>query len=146
MNMWTYTLGIPKYTKHWRLSFGSGTKLLLPSLSLGFRHEERETIFLCWLFVHRQLSIHWLNQRARTLQFITGPASPRSKNELASSKSKSQLTAFIQITKNPAHRFRAWRHSNPQFHFPTGVFYCDICDCHILPQAREYLHSMCAPN
>ena len=25
---------------------GSGTKLLLPSLSLGFRHEERETQFL----------------------------------------------------------------------------------------------------
>ena len=60
----------------------SGTKLLLPSWLLGFRHEEREMQFLlCWPF--------------HLTQQMCG-ASRRPQTGLASSSFKSQLTAFFQ--------------------------------------------------
>ena len=66
-------------------------KLLLLSLSLGFRHEVRETQFvLCSLFHLTQQT------RVRTPPQTTGLASPRLESQLAPSNSKSQLTAFIQ--------------------------------------------------
>ena len=45
---------------------GSGTKLFITFLSLRFfdMRRERHNFLLCWLFVYRQLSTHWLNQRA----------------------------------------------------------------------------------
>ena len=114
--------GYVKYTDTWNVHiqrnpetletlmtfFNSGTKLLLPSLSLSFQYEERDTQFLlCWLF-------HLTQQRAAYRVDPTGLASPRSKNQLASSSFKSQLrwTArpgvristncfFSKITQNP---------------------------------------------
>ena len=55
----SYAYRNPKNTKHWRLSFGSGTKLLVPSLSLGFSARgERDTIFYadCSFIVSFQLT------------------------------------------------------------------------------------------
>ena len=85
-------IGIRK-TQNTDDSLGSGTKLLLPSLSLGFRHEERETQFFyadCSSIVSSQRTP---NQR---VQQTTGLASPRLESQLAPSKFKFQLTAFIQ--------------------------------------------------
>ena len=81
-------------------SLGSGTKLLLPSLSLGFRHVERE----------REIQFFYADCSFIVSSQLTGPTNacthravhkldwPRTdlKKQLASSKFKSQLTAFIQ--------------------------------------------------
>ena len=90
-------IGIRK-TRNTDDSLGSRTKLLLPSLSLGFRHEERETHNLSMLTVRPSSALNSLTQptRARTPQQTTGLASPRLESQLAPTKSKSQLTAFIQ--------------------------------------------------
>ena len=79
-------------------SLGSGTKLLLPSLSLGFRHEGRETQFFyadCSSIVSFQLTDS-SNARAHPAVHKLPWPRPGPKNQLASSKFKSQLTAFIQ--------------------------------------------------
>ena len=88
-------------------SLGSGTKLLLPSLSLGFRHEERETQFfyadchLCWL---SSSALNSLTQPTHARTVVHKLHWPRSgpKNQLASSKFKSQLLLLFKITKNPS--------------------------------------------
>ena len=129
-------------------SLGSDTKLLLPSLSLGFRNEERETIFLCWLFVHRQLSTHWPNQRACALQSTnwTGLAQVRKINTLCLSSNLNSLLFFSKSLRVPVHRFRAWRHSHPQSHFAIWGFYYDISDRHILPARAWTPALMSAPS
>ena len=90
-------IGIRK-TRNTDDSPGTGTKLLLPSLSLSFRHEERETHFFyanCSSVVIFQLPDS-TNARAHpAVHKLTGLAQVR-KNQLTSSKSKSQLTHFIQ--------------------------------------------------
>ena len=107
---------------------GSGTKLLLPSLSLGFSTRgERVKIFLCWPFVHRQLSTHWLNQRA------CAPAVHKPRSEKINSLRLSPNLNSLILFKIPMNHF--W--SNV-IHIPSHFsicffFYCDICDCHILP-------------
>ena len=114
---------------------GSGMKLLLPSLRLGFRHEERERHNFSMLTVRPSSALNWLTQpsRACTPLFITGLALPKSKNQLASSKSKSQLTAFIQ---NPQES-QPIGSGHDVIHTPESFsiwsFYCDIYNCHILP-------------
>ena len=125
----------PKNTKHWRLSLGSDTKLLLPSLSLGFRHEKRETQFFysdCSSIISYQLTDP-TNARAHPAVNKLDWPRPGPKNQLASSKFKSQLTAFIQNHKES--QPIASRHD--VIHIPSLIsylgFYCDICDCHILP-------------
>ena len=91
-------VGKPKNTKHWRL-YGSGTKLLLPSLSSGFRHEERErerdTQFFCVdCFI-------WPNKRARAppRPQLDWPCQVRKIN--SSSPNPNSLLLF-KITKNPS--------------------------------------------
>ena len=77
----------------------SGTKLLLPSWLLGFQHEERErdTIF-AMLTVPSEPTSRGASRRFNW----PGLASPRPENQLASSRLKSQLTAFFsKITQNP---------------------------------------------
>ena len=78
-------------------SLGSGTKLLLPSLSLGFWHEERETQFFyadCSSIVGFQLTDP-TNARAHpAVHKLPGLAQVRKINSFR--LSKSQLTAFIQ--------------------------------------------------
>ena len=95
----------------------SGTKRLLTSSLLIFRHKERETQFLlCWLY--------YLTQQTRC-------ASRSPQAELARPRVGSQLTSFLKSPKISAHRIQAWRHSHP-VPFPTWGFYNDIYDCHIL--------------
>ena len=102
-------IGIRK-TRNTDDSLSLGTKHLLPSLSLGLSTRgEMDIIFICWLFVHRQLSTHWSNQSARAPPSLqTAQASPRSE--------KSTRFANVQISTNCfyskslrilAHRFRA---------------------------------------
>ncbi len=132
-------IGIRK-TRNTDDSLGPGTKLLLPSLSLGFRHEKRETHNFSMLS-NSQLSTHWLNQRARAPRSPqTSLASPRSKNQLASSSLKSQHTAFFfKSLRIPAHRFRAWRHLHPQSYFLSGFFIVTSGIVTSSPRAREHL-------
>ena len=103
-----------------------------------FRHEERETQFLTMLTFSSDPTT------CGTQLQTTGLASASSENRLASSKSQTQLTAFFQIPKSSAHSFRAWRHSHPLSYLSIWGFYCDICDCHILPaSAWTPAHNVC---
>ena len=132
----------PKNTQNtWQLSFGSGTKLLFTFLSLRFfdMRRERHNFFLCWLF-------HLTPTTCGTPPQTTGLASASSENQLASSKPKSQLTAFFQIPKSSAHRFRAWRHSRPRSHFLSEAFIVTSVIVTFALHVREHLDSMCAPN
>ena len=52
------------------------------SLRFSDMRRERHNFLLCWLFVHRQLSTHWLNQRAGIPKTPTGIASASSENQL----------------------------------------------------------------
>ena len=89
---------------------------------------ERDTIFLCWLLLHHQLSI----------QPMCGTLSAQSR--LASSRSESQLTAFFQIPPNPQ-RFRAWCQSRPRSYFLSGVFIVTSLFVTSTPHVHEHLHS-----
>ena len=115
---------------------GSGTKILLPSLSLGFRHEERETEFFyadCSSIVSSQLT-DLTNARTHAPQSSNCLALPRPvKSTRFVEVQISTHCFFSKSLRISAHRFRAWRHSHPLSYFLPGVFYFDICDCHILP-------------
>ena len=112
-------------------SLGSGTKLLLPSLSLGFRHEERETQFFyadCSSIASFKLTDSTNAHAHPAANNWTGLAQTRI--QIASSKSKSQLTAFIN--KNPSLSLPGMTSYTSPGSFSIWGFYCDICDCHIL--------------
>ena len=88
----------PKKKRNTDDSLGSGTKLLWPSLSLGFRHEERDTQSFyadCSSIVNSQLTDSTDAGEHRAVHKLDW-FRPGLKNQLASFKSKSQLTAFIQ--------------------------------------------------
>ena len=74
-----------------------------------FRLEEREThnFLLYWLF---HLIPPGAAPRCKLLVWLQ--RSPE--NQLPSSSVESRLTAFFQIPKSSARRFRTWRHSHPQ--------------------------------
>ena len=88
---------IPKYKIH---EIGSGTKLFITFELKVIRHEERErdTIFLCWLLLHRQLSTQ-PTRGARSAQIRM--ASPRSESQPSRSDAGTQLTDFSLTPKNP---------------------------------------------
>ena len=91
----------------------SGTKRLLTSWILVFRHEERHTVFT----------------------MLTVPTSHTANPQL-DCPAQSQISThfwtawpWVKISTNcffqkspkfPAHRFQAWRHSHPQSHFYLG--------------------------
>ena len=64
---------------------------------------ERDTIFLCWLLLHRQLSTQ-PTRGARSAQ--SRLASPRSNFQLSRSEAGTQHPAFSQIPKILSTRFR----------------------------------------
>ena len=106
------TLGIPKYTKLVQETF----YYLFEFKGFSTRGERGSFSF------YANFSI-WTPPRAAPPQQTTGLASAKSENRLASfkpksqptrSEFKSQLTAFFQIPKSSARRFRAWRHSPPR--------------------------------
>ena len=72
---------------------GSGTKLLFTFLSLTvFRLEERETIFLCWLLLHRQFSTQ---PTCGVCSAQIRLASPSSECRLSCSEAGTQLPDFF---------------------------------------------------
>ena len=85
----------PKNTKHLRLSFGSGTKLVITFLSLRFfdTRRERHNFFLCWLF---HLNPTTCGTHCKLLVWPRIPSS-RFESQLSRSAFQSQLTAFFQI-------------------------------------------------
>ena len=98
----------------------SGTKLFITFESKGFSTwGERDTIFLCWLLLHRKLSTQ-STCGARSAQ--SRPASLRSESQPSRSEAGTQLPAFSQIPKSSAHASRAWRHSHPLGQFLSGIF------------------------
>ena len=126
----------------------SGTKLLFTFLSLKvFLHEERGTIFLCWLLLHRQLSTQ-PTRGARSAQICL--VSPSSQSRLARSETGTQLTAFSQISESSAHTIGAWRHPRSLVTIPIWDFYFDISEWHILsarawtPALMLHLTNPCA--
>ena len=116
-------------------TLGSGTKLLLSSLSLCFSTRgERDTIFLSSLFVHRQLSTHWPNQRVRApcSPHCTGFAQVRKIHSPCLSPNLNSLLLF-KITKNPSPSLPGMTSFTSPILFPIWGFYCDICDYYTLP-------------
>ena len=130
-------IGIRK-TRNTDDSLGSGTKLLLPSLSLGFRHEGREIQFFyadCW----SSSALNSLTQPtcACTLQSTTwtGFAQVRKINSLRLSPNLN-LPLLFKFTKNPSPSLPSMTSFTSPITFPIWCFDCDICDCHILPCER----------
>ena len=87
---------------------------------------ERDTIFLCWLLLDRQLSTQ-PTRGARSPQ--SRLVSPGSESQPSSSEARTQLTAFSQIS---AHASGVWRQPNTLVPIPIWEFYFDISECHIL--------------
>ena len=140
---------IQKNTKHWRLSFGSGTKLLLSSLSLGFWHEERETRFFYADYSSFVSSQHTdsTNVHARTQQSTNCLASPRSEKSTCFVQVQISTLCFsLKITKNPCPSLPGMTSFTSPLSFPIWVFHCDICDCHILPARAWTPALMSAPT
>ena len=108
---------------------------------------ERDTIFLCWLLLHRQLSIQ-PTRGARSAQIRL--ASPSSESRLSRSEAGTQLSAFSQIPKSSAHASGAWCHPHPLVSFTIWDFYFDIFEWHILsacawtPALMLHLTNPCA--
>ena len=90
---------------------------------------ERDTIFLCWVLLHRQLSTQ-PTRGTRSAQIRL--ALPSSECRLSRSEAGTQLMAFSQIPKSSAHASGAWRHSHPLIPIPIWDFYSDISEWHIL--------------
>ena len=126
----------PQNTRNTDRSLGSGTKMLLPSLSLGFSTRgERDTISFnadCSSIVSSQLTDP-TNALARTPQSTnwTSHAQVRKINSLRLSPNRNSLLLF-KITKNPSPSLPGMTSFTSQALFPIWGFYCDICDCHIL--------------
>ena len=115
-----YTHRNQKNTKLWRLSWFR-YETFITFFKFRFFDTRRESYNFSMLTVRPSSAFNSLTQptRERTLLSRTGPASPRSKYQLASYKSKSQFAAS-KSQRIPAHHFRAWRHSHPLSHFYLG--------------------------
>ena len=111
----------------------------LPFLSLRFFNTRREShnFFLSWLFVHRQLSTHWLNQRAAHFVDLNWSRRGETKNRLALSKSKSQLSR--SEFKSQLTAFFFFKFQNPQLvvsgrdviHVPCSISYLGFLLWHL---------------
>ena len=84
---------------------------------------ERDTIFLCWLLLHRQLSTQ-PTRGSRSAQ--SRLASPRSESRLSRSAAGTQLTTFSQIPTSSAH---ASRHDT--IHLPSPISYLGFLFWHL---------------
>ena len=106
-----------------RYEIGSGTKLLFTFYSTW---GERDTIFLCWLLLHRHLSTQPTRGACSTQSHL---ATPNSESQPSSSGAGTQLTAFSQIS---AHASGVWRHPNTLVPISIWDFHFDISEWHIL--------------
>ena len=129
-------------------SLGSGTKLLLPSLSLGFPHEERETQFFyadCSSIVSSQLTDP-TNARAHpAIHKLHRPRPGPKNNSLRLSPNLNSLLLF-KITKNPSPSLPGMTSFTSPVLFSIWCFYSDIWDCHILPARAWTPALMSAPT
>ena len=108
---------------------GSGTKLYYLWVKGYLTWGERDTIFLCWLILHRQLSAQ-PTCGACSAQIRLASAGPES--QPSSSEAGTQLTAFSQIPKSSAYASNAWSHSHPLAPISIWDFYFDISKRYIL--------------
>ena len=124
--------GIRKTWKNIDDSLGSGTKLLLSSLSLGFRHEERDTFFYadCSSIVSSQLTDLTNGRSHPVVHNWTVLAQVRKINSLRLSPNLNSLLLF-KITKNPSPSLPGMTSFTSPVQFLIWGFYCNICDYHI---------------
>ena len=100
MHIMFILIGIRK-TQNIDDSLGSGMKLLLPSLSLGFRYEETQFFYaVCSSIISSQLT-DLTNARTPQSTNCTGHAQVRKINSLRLSPNLNSLLLF-KITKNPS--------------------------------------------
>ena len=138
----------PKTTKRCRLSWFR-YETFITFLSLGFRHEERETQFSyadCSSIVSSQLTDP-TDARARTPHSTncTGLAEVRKINSLRLSSNLNSLLLF-KITKNPSPSVPSMTSFTSPDPFPIWGFHWDICDCHVLPVRAWTPALMSAPT
>ena len=113
--MWDRHRESKLHAKH----FTTSRNFLLPLSFKGFSTwGERDTIFLCWLLLHRQLSTQ-STRGARSAQ--SRLASPSSESQPSSSEAGTQLTAFSQIPKSSTHAS-----GHDVIHLPSPIFYLGI--------------------
>ena len=112
------------------LFFGSGTKLFITFLSLRFFDMRRDNFFLCWLFHLTQL------REAPHRKLLVWP------------RPDQKSTTFLWHRISTVFFFKSSGHDiiHIPSPFPTGVFIVTSVRVTSSPHAREYLHSMCAPN
>ena len=104
---------------------------------------ERDTIFLCWLLLHRQLSTK-PTRGARSAQIRL--ALPRSESQLSRSEAGTQVTAFSQIPQILSSRFRCMTSLTSLVTIPIWDFYFDISEWHILSACAWTPALLFAPN
>ena len=80
---------------------------------------ERDTIFLCWLLLHRQLSTQPI-RGTRSAQICL--ASPSSESRLSRLEARTQLTDLFQISKSSAHTSGHDVTPIPWSQFLSGIF------------------------
>ena len=139
MNIWN---------RHWeseKHDIGSGMKLLFTFLSLRFfdTRREKHNFLLCWLFVHRQISTHWLNKRAAHFVDPNRSRLGELRKSTCSVQAQISTNCIFKIPKSSAHRFQAWRHSWPRFHFLSGVFIVTSVIVTSAPRTREHRLNVC---
>ena len=126
---------------------GSGTKFYNLWVKGYSTWGERDTIFLCWLLLHRQLSTQ-PTRGARSAQ--SRLASHRSESQLFRSEAGTQLTDFFSNPQILCLRSGSWRHSHPLVLITIRDFYFNISEWHILsarawtPALMLYLTNPCA--
>ena len=134
----------PKNTKHLRLFFGSGTKLLFTFLSLRFfdmrRERERDThnFFLSWFF-------HLTPPREAPRRKLLVWPRRGPENQLPSSSVESQLTGFFFKSQNP--QPIASGHDVIHVLFPGPISYLEFLLWHLWlshpPHARVNTCTQC---
>ena len=119
---------------------GSGTKLYYLWVKGYSTWGERNTIFLCWPLLHRQLSTQ-PTRGARSTQ--SRLASPISESRLSRSEAGTQFTAFSQIPKILSPRFWCMTSVTPPGNNSYLGFYFDICEWRILPACVNTCAHVC---
>ena len=127
----------------------SGTKLLLSSWLLGFRHEEREIQFLlCWLFhLTQQRAAHHIDPNWTglvQLQISTRLAQLR----ISTSLPQVQISTncfFSKITKIPSTSLPGITSFASLSHFLSRVFIMTSVIVTSSARGRKHLRSMCVP-
>ena len=88
---------------------------------------ERDTIFLCWLLLYRQLSTQPTRSARRAQSRL---ASSMSESQLSCSEAGTQLTAFSQIPKSSAHA--SGSPTSPGHNFYLGFLFWHLWMTHPL--------------